>query len=325
MRGQLIVALALGMATAATAISAQAQTTSDESSSSSSSSSVVIPAAPSSTTAAPAPAPSSATSVTSLEDATKKEKKRKLKGEYYTENVITAEDLKNGQNAPQSANFLGIKYALTETQTLGIRQTVTIDWPKIGANNDEGQGKAHFDDIYLNYVNAKVASLGEHGSIQNVDRLYFPTGEKSHFETKQAGAALTWWIASYSVGKFDFNYHLLAYYYNWTQDSFVSEGKEVASPNYRVLQFPEIAYNATDKLSFAFDLGTDNRWYRPVDGNYGRKHLFYGFASGSYQFSPALALTLYVEDDVNIYDPKKDFGFLRGDETTYGLILNGTI
>lgn len=335
MRGKFIVALAISMATA----SAFAQTSSEEAeeataaeeSSSSVPSTSTAPAVPPNSSvlvppAVTAPAPATATSTASLSEATKEVKERKVKGEYLSDNTISALDFKNSQNAPESANYLGVKYALSGTQSIGLRQQFLYNWPKVGT-----KGEGHIEDLYLNHTNTKVATFGgDKGAIQNINRLYFPTGETSRFVTKNRGTALTWWIASYSLGKFDFGFHTLGYYYNWSQDSFTTttpEGqvKEVANTNYRLFYFPEVTYNVTDKLSLTLDVGLDNRWLRPVNGSYGRKQAYYGYVSASYQFVSQLALTVYVQNDVNVYDPQQDFAFYRDDETTYGLVLSGSI
>lgn len=276
-----------------------------------------------------APPAGAGTSKASLPGVIAEVKPRRLKGDFINFNQIAAADANRQRGGVETENLIGVKYALTDTQTIGLRQLFLYNYQKSGAD-----AKAAMGDTYLRYVNSKLATFGE-GSLTGDFRLYAPLGEKSRFVTGTHGYAFAWLIASYPVGKFSLNYHVYGSIYNQSQNWYRStgeatddpallslEGKITPNKDYAITQAPEVVYNFSDKLSASLWAGTANTWFRstPVLGTT-RSHVMELIASMTYKPITEISITARVENDVNIFDASEPFRLYRDNETAYQLQL----
>lgn len=327
MRGKFIVALAAGLfSVSAIAQTDNASGSNNSNSTNAPSNSVPLPGTSSpqapgavSVTPAPAPAAGTGTSTASLSDNAPKPKKRRIKGEIYNYNEFAASEANYGKGAPYATNFLGVKYALSDTQSIGLRQTFEFQWPK-----SYTQGQSKIEDMYINYTDAKLATFGD-VTLTGIFRVYLPTGETSRFVTGNRGTFFNWMILSYSLGKFDFNYHLLTYLYNQSKDEFDNDGTLTPNRAVRLVQFPEVNYNIADNLSFSVSSGTDNSWYKNNSTGRFRQHVLSTMATLTYAPISQLSLSTGFSNDTNIFNPKKDFAFFREEELTYFFLVTASL
>jgi hypothetical protein len=285
-------------------------------------SSVTTGAAAPATTPAAAPAGNSAGNSTASLPAAIPEKKRAIRGEFYSLSSIPKSSLNNASGAPSSSNFLGIKYAFQGGRSISIRQPFTYSFPKVGA-----QGQAKVSDLYLNFAQSGLASFAGDGSITGSIRVYLPTGESSRFITKTNGSLMGWFIASKPFGKIDVSYHVLPSWFNQTQNSYVtSKGDLKANKDFAINHFVDVSYSLSEKLSISQSIGTDNAWYKGIpETGVTREHSLSMMTSLSFAPVPQLTILTGLSNDIDIYEPKQSFELMRDDELTAMLLISASI
>lgn len=272
--------------------------------------------------AAKADAPASSTA--SLKEQIKATSPRKIKGEFWNINEFAAAETNHKTGSVASSGFAGLKYALTETQTIGLRQGFSFAYPKTG---EELKMKA--EDVYVNYSNSKLAAFANDGSLSLNVRGYLPTGEDSRKVTGTNGGLLTWWIASKPITKkLTLEYHLVPRWYNLSQAGHKDDaGKFVEHVNYKLTQFGALNYQISKNFSFTQWAGTVDSWYQSTaQSGKQRTSAAYFDSSVTYSGIPSLDLSLGLAQEGLFYAPgKPSYAVYRDDEMTYYFILSAAI
>jgi hypothetical protein len=247
--------------------------------------------------------------------------KRKIRGEFYSFEQIGYVDLNNAKGTVETQNYLGIKGSPGEGKSISVRQPFLYNWPKKGEKTT-----AHLTDIYAQYLDTKLATIGN-VSVLGLGRAYLPTGESSRFVTKTKGSLYGVLIATYSVGKVDYNYNLVAQWFNQSQNGYTnSKGKYTGTQDYLYFQYPEAVWNISDTVSLSQSFGTSGVYYRPIAVTGMKRDTdFNSTTTFTWGPAPQFNLSVGISDDFSLERPKHSFQLFRGDELSYFLILASNI
>ncbi len=237
-------------------------------------------------------------------------------------------DLNTVGKTPTQINFVGASYALTESRTLNLRQEFAYTFG--GRKNGlEERGQAKLRDTFIGLNDTNLASFAGDGSLTGIARVYLPTGEESRFLTGRQGMLLGWLIANKPVGKWEFDAHFVAVYFNQSKDSYIDSNKPGvvnANIDYELNPFVGATYNIHPKLAVYHQVGTDNYWKRPIPGA-GMQQIQTLDNETGFTYKPVAEVSINAAliNSTNIWDNPKEFQMYRDEDSIYRLILKATM
>lgn len=277
----------------------------------------VVAMAPQSATAIPAV--QAGTSTVKAEEVKKDLVDRKIKGDFATQSVVSHTSVADDKGSVGSDLVMGVSYSLGEGKSIGVRQLFKHKMPLPGeVDPTKNAASLNLEDTYLHGSIGKIASFAGDGALSIKGRLYLPTGESSRMTHKRQGAVRMYLIADKPMGKVDLSYVFMPQYNNHTQDRLDGD----ALMNASLVQYIDVAYNFSDKLTLSQSVGTTSQWAY----NIGQKAEEFNLAT-TLRFAPIpqFAISTSLWNDINIYDSKEAFSLGRPKEVSYVLSLEASI
>ncbi len=195
---------------------------------------------------------------------------RRFKGEYLNWVTAPTSEFKNSDGGASSYNWIGLKYMLSETKSVSVRQPFTIDYSYAkkdakGVEIKPSETNAHVSDLFVNLGDSKFVEFLGDGKISAAVRVYLPTGEKSRLTKGMGGINLRGIVSKPLSKSVTVSYNLFPTWLNQTQDGY-TDAAGVFKPNvgYTVFQYAAVDWNFSKYVGFSQAIGTDNTWYRRV-------------------------------------------------------------
>ncbi len=277
----------------------------------------MTPSTTSTETAAPA-----ATSKLSTSEQIKPPKTRKIKAEIYAYNNSPGAN-RIGDGAVTSLNYVGLRYALSDTHSISFRQQYLVNY-----RHDGESTKVTTEDFFISSTKADVAQFLGDGTLTLTGRIFLPTGVASRKQTESKGSYYLRGIATKPISKrVSADYYVIGKWVNNSKDTYLADdGKVTANTDYAATHFGALTVKLGRKLSFTQALGTEHAWKRPIPG-VGTTRAFTAYVDSGleYEVVAGTTLNLGVEQHANILAPKEVYRLYRASDSQYYFALTAAI
>ena len=256
---------------------------------------------------------------------------RRFKGEILNWTTMTVSDAKNGDGSASAYNYVGLKYTISETQSVAIRQPFTVDHDfekrdSSGSVVKESQTKAHVSDLYVNYAQKRIATFLDDGDVSGGFRVYAPTGEASRLKDTMGAFNLRAIVSKPLSPKVTLTYNFFPTWYNQTKDSYITaSGTEAATANWGLFHYAGMDWQFSKYVSFSQALGTSDAWYRPLNGVAKQTHAAYIDSSLAISAIDNVDVSVGLSNEIDTHRPEKKFAPFRNDETTLYMVVSAVM
>lgn len=259
-------------------------------------------------------APSEHAQTTAKINIVKPESQRKVFMELYNRYDVSAMDQANSTGKVDSPNYIGVKYTLSPTTSVSLRQTALLK-----SQTASRPASSILDDTYINVASKKLLTWGISGSLDIIAaRAYLPTGDKSRLVTGRNGRAMLWLGASGQLGIFDITYHQVHDVANYSKDL-----DTAGNPNqdYDLYQSIEIGKEVAKNFNLSLENGNEIYLFR--NGTYESSYQF--IINASLDIKP-VNLALSIIDEISTVNPARgQFALMRQEEVMYKFILSAAL
>ena len=256
---------------------------------------------------------------------------RKIHGEMLNWFIVPVADFKNQDGSASAYNYLGVKYKITDTLSVGVRQPFTLDYTyekrdSTGVVTAGENVKAHVSDLYLNFVNSKLVSFADDGRVALALRTYLPTGEKSRLTKTQGGLNPRLTVIKPTSKSVTVSYNFFPTWLNQTQNTYRdTSGAEKRNVDYSLFQYLGLDWNFAKHLTFSQALGTDSTWYKPGPAGNAQAHFAYLDSSILIDAIPNVEVIFGLSNSIDTHTPTQDVRPFRDSESTYYMVLTTAI